>query len=688
MRIDKIEIDGFGKLNNFSLEFRDGFNLLIGENESGKSTICEFLLSMFYDMPNDGKRAIASDMARKKYRPWKSESFGGRVFFTDDNGKQYILEKSFGTTKRGDRAKLLDADTWSECGSGENAGERFFGLSREGFLRSFYIKSLGLSESGSEEILSKLSNMETTGDEDVSYDNIKNALEKEIYGIITKTGRGGKLILLKDELVSLESELARANLLRETVKEDAKTLEEFKNEELELSKKQAELKKKQLIATEREKYEAYISAKDAKAVLEKRLESEKERKEALSLKLADKKSKALAKISDEDIDVAKECERQLIILENKKEEQEKRQEEIATKNKKRRKMLLLVGVLIFVILTSVGIFIKKVPLMAASGLILGIAVFLLGRKSTPDDNAQEKVDRDIQAEIEKKKSLLEKYGVNSLEELYDEARAQENTLSLIESIKLQMDNSGREIEALEKSIAEFKMPEEVSFSENYVNGGTESSKDILLQLDVVGSRLKTVSRGILELSEKLAGQNAMMRSVSDIKSDIEGINAQISALSKKLSSYKKAYEWIEKAHLEIKLNYAPALNKKVAEIFEILTCGKYDSVKVGENFDLNYKNEFNEITKPMYLSSGAYDLLYISLRLASLSLICEGKIPPVILDDAFIQLDDKRLKVIVDFLKSNEKFSQVIAFTCHEENAKIVDNKNLHIIKLENTEAV
>ncbi len=688
MRIDKIEIDGFGKLNNFSLELSDGFNLLIGENESGKSTICEFLLSMFYDMPNDGKRAAASDMARKKYRPWRSQSFGGRVFFTDDNGKNYILEKTFGTTKRGDRTKLLDAHTWSECGNGENAGERFFGLSREGFLRSFYIKSLGLSESGSEEILSKLSNMETTGDEDVSYDNIKNALEKEIYAIITKTGRGGKIALLKDELVSLESELTRANLLRETVKEDAKTLEEFKNEELELNKKQTELKKKQLLAAEREKYEAYISAKDAKAVLEKRLEGEKERKEALSLRLAHEKSKALAKISDEDIDVAKECERQLIILENKKEEQEKRKEEIATKNKTKRTMLLLCGVLVFVILTAVGIVIRNALLMAGLGLVLGIVLFLLGRRNKPDDDTQEKVNRDILTEKEKKRSLLEKYGVNSLEELYETARAQENTSSLIESIKLEKDNCDREIEALEKSIAEFKMPEEVSLSENTINASSESSKDILLQLDGVNNRLKIVSRGILELSQKLAGQNAKMRSVSDIKSDIEGINAQISALSKKLSSYKKAYEWIEKAHLEIKLNYAPALNKKVAEIFEILTCGKYDGVKVGENFDLNYKNEFNEITKPMYLSSGAYDLLYISLRLASLSLICEGKIPPVILDDAFIQLDDKRLKVIVDFLKSNEKFSQVIAFTCHEENAKIVDNKNLHIIKLENTEAV
>ena len=48
MKINKIKINSFGKLRNKEIEFKNGINILYGENESGKSTIMNFIKNTLY----------------------------------------------------------------------------------------------------------------------------------------------------------------------------------------------------------------------------------------------------------------------------------------------------------------------------------------------------------------------------------------------------------------------------------------------------------------------------------------------------------------------------------------------------------------------------------------------------------------------------------------------------------------
>ena len=47
MKIKKIEIDGFGKINNRLFTLQPGMNVFYGCNESGKSTVQSFIKGMF-----------------------------------------------------------------------------------------------------------------------------------------------------------------------------------------------------------------------------------------------------------------------------------------------------------------------------------------------------------------------------------------------------------------------------------------------------------------------------------------------------------------------------------------------------------------------------------------------------------------------------------------------------------------
>ena len=52
MIISCIHIQSFGKINNLTLELDGGINIITGENESGKSTICNFIRFVFYGLPS------------------------------------------------------------------------------------------------------------------------------------------------------------------------------------------------------------------------------------------------------------------------------------------------------------------------------------------------------------------------------------------------------------------------------------------------------------------------------------------------------------------------------------------------------------------------------------------------------------------------------------------------------------
>ena len=48
MLIKKIQVNNFGKLKNKEIELKNRINVIYGANESGKSTLLDFIVSMFY----------------------------------------------------------------------------------------------------------------------------------------------------------------------------------------------------------------------------------------------------------------------------------------------------------------------------------------------------------------------------------------------------------------------------------------------------------------------------------------------------------------------------------------------------------------------------------------------------------------------------------------------------------------
>ncbi|WP_169083392.1 AAA family ATPase [Paenibacillus sp. PL91] len=86
MKLMKAEIDGFGQLHRRQVPLDAPVIIVYGPNEAGKSTVFGFVRSMLYGFAKRGQPS-------ERQEPVNGGRHGGRLFFCDARGSQYVLER-------------------------------------------------------------------------------------------------------------------------------------------------------------------------------------------------------------------------------------------------------------------------------------------------------------------------------------------------------------------------------------------------------------------------------------------------------------------------------------------------------------------------------------------------------------------------------------------------------------------
>ena len=94
MQIKEAKIFQFGKLQNQTVTFEPGINVIYGKNEAGKSTLHAFLKAMLFGMEKGrGRSAAGGDYAR--YTPWHAPSYYAGALRFEVGGQPFYLERNF-----------------------------------------------------------------------------------------------------------------------------------------------------------------------------------------------------------------------------------------------------------------------------------------------------------------------------------------------------------------------------------------------------------------------------------------------------------------------------------------------------------------------------------------------------------------------------------------------------------------
>lgn len=601
--IKSVYIKNFGKLNNLNLNFSEGYNLVYGENEAGKSTILAFIQMVFYGESKRTRDVLQN--TRLKYKPWNGSGMAGHIDILKE-GIEYRIRRIIKDTKKDDVLEVIQLDTGKELNFTISPGEYFFGINEETFRRTLFIASEDIRFSRSvkdDEISIKLLNLVSTGTEDTSFDRVILNLDTKIETFVSKNGKNGSIINQKSkiELLKLSIEDAKNDeneklnfarkieIIKEENEELRKALEKIeKKSEFELNKEKLNLEKEKLIETK----EYYNNSKNIE---------------------------------------------QINYLLNQKNSFEKYKFDIIDGFLSIATLFLIVNLFLSIMPMSVKVF----------ALVFSLVLLFFNFRNKIKENHNMKMK--ISNEIEKFENFIKD---NNLR--IDRINSDLKFINDAE-IELYNDFSKQEIDIYE--ISKFDKDEiQSKISKNDIE---------------ISSILSTAK-------ERYRGKENLSSLESSLKDEI----LQLEKLNLEYNNLLKVKELMVQSFEEFEINFAKVLNGKTSSFISKITNGKYNSIKVSNDFNLAVENsETKEIKEWKYLSLGTIDQIYLSLRLALAEIIIDSVEKRILLlDDIFIRCDENRIFEMKKWIENSNSFIQIIHFTC--QNPEIYSNSNTNIIRL------
>ena len=234
MQLKNLQINGFGKIEDINVNLKNGINLIIGENESGKSTFTEFIKGIFYGISRNKNGKEYSDYER--FKPWNDKNFSGKLVYTmDDN--EFVVYRDFNRNN----AKIYDKNGTEvtalfnkDKSRGAEIGIEHLKMDEDTFENSVFIKQkeIKVNSLSQNTMIQKLTNIIQSGEEDVSYETTIKKLEKILLEEVgtDRTQNKPKNILKREisELELIKTKLISNRLKHEEIEKNLRELSERK----------------------------------------------------------------------------------------------------------------------------------------------------------------------------------------------------------------------------------------------------------------------------------------------------------------------------------------------------------------------------------------------------------------------------------------------------------------------------
>lgn len=613
--IKSIDIVAFGKFAGLHMDFGPGMNMICQENGFGKTTLAAFIAAMFYGLPDTRKEDLAAN-PRKKYAPWgRREAFGGSMVFCYE-GKTYRVTRLFGATAKSDEFSLTDTGTNKVFGEGkENLGERLFGLSYNDFLNSFFVPQEAVSMDSTDNFSAKL--MQMTGGE--KCDAAREKLDRLAVEIKQKVQRGGQYrgrLPDAQRRGALAAEALDAALRKESeILEGERGLERAKRELDEILKQKKSL-------------QAELNAREEAKRKHEVVKGIRDREQT-------KRREALDSLPDCDFEaVPQKIERAKVL--------------IAQSSRKDRRPVFFGAAsaaffLIAVMLAALAQFTYMGAALAVSALA-ALAAFLFWKRYNAGKTK-------LQKEIEE--LLLPVKVIDS----YAQAIAELNGI-----YQKYLD--------LEKPP---DMPPAVEFDESGYG-------ELARQLEAAAYREKETERFLTETKTKIDIARGGLPDIAAIREEIAAAREDAQKLSGEYEALVLAKECVEKAKENLSRAYLPRMGYALSGHIKRITKGKFDSVEVRIEENKAAKSTqfalvpmMNGIPRDIgYFSKGEKEAALFCLRLALSELVYEGKMPFILVDDAFANYGEDSFAEAARIMRELGAGTQIFYFTCHERGRILI----------------
>lgn len=350
MQINKININNYGNLSNKEINLDNKINIIYGKNEAGKSTLLNFIESMFFGANKNKGKKIIPDFDR--YNPWNNGEYSGTIDYQLENGEEFHIYRDF-KKKNPQILNKLGKDISQEFNIDKKNGNQFF-TEQTGMDRSLIDSTIiteqnqvELDEGTQNQLLQKIANLSESGEEELSYKKIMDKLNK----------------ILLNEVGTERSQLKPLNITIGKIDDyqnKIQDIKQYENERFEITQEIADIQEE--INKESENRNIYDEVK--KIIDNDKIEQEK---------------------IDEKYKTVKENKAK---MEQYKEELDKTENEKNAERKKHIKIRILANVILSIIAISL-VFLPRNIILVAIPILIVLFIIINMKHSKNENNTSE-----------------------------------------------------------------------------------------------------------------------------------------------------------------------------------------------------------------------------------------------------------------------------------------------------------
>ena len=692
MKIKNIKVNAYGNIENKDINLEEGINIIHGANESGKSTLLNYIISIFYGISRNKDGKALSDY--EKYKPWNSNEFSGRISYKLENGEKYEIFRDF--NKKNPKIyndKLEDISDRFE--TDKKDGSKFF-IEQMGIDKQMYLSTVvstqeevRLDEKNQNMLIQKIANLAGTGEDNVSYKKALIKLQEKIRDEIGTNKTSQKPInIIEKEIVEINNKIVETEKYRsrkyeidaekEQILSELKELEQQKQilQELQNSMKNEEETKNRLEIREKNRKDNIAKINELKNQ-KNTINAESERVQSAKNHLQD-----IIKGHKENIEkLNSEIEK---IANEKEETQEKEKPSIS--------FIIITVVLAIALICSI-ILIKNYIISGVLevAIIANIVFYVINKNKQKVNKAKlrEKINQEKQYKREKLENQKQQIIANvnttekELEKQEEEEKQVNSELSMLKGqiILLEKNNEKitEEIEQDNKAIKEESNKNKQQIIEKYKDKNINDLLYINDYPNYISKIEETINNNRIRIKGLEIEYNTIVPQLDEmvvLEEKREADKEKLAELREKESIINIAIENLMDAYEEMKTTITPKFTKNLSESIQKISSNKYNKVTINDENGMIIENNRGEYVEAIKLSTGTIDQLYLALRLSMIDELSKENLP-IILDESFAYSDNNRLKNMLQYLTSDLNNHQTIIFTCTDREQKMLEEMNI-----------
>lgn len=704
MRIKRLRFEGFGCFNlGLDVSFQEGLNVILGPNESGKTTMVEGLIGVLFGLRD--REAEMSYRPRGVHGAWTGE------VEIQAGDVEYHLARDFEThrvlvtmRRNGELSTLYQGDANPRGRTDDLVAylgvvEKITGLrDREMALRSLFMKQGELETAVDEQVRHLLSGA-ARGD----HEAVLERLEEQHFAL-TRENPWGRRKNRPREIEELEEKLAdlttRRDRARQALESGGKLVGEMEEAATAVDSARAAAGD---AAARFGNYSEFFEIHNERGELEKRLRTLREEVEKIKGLVADcrrveadlwpryevfrrtgpefgESLRALGTLQREVADLADEYTRGENTLNN-------------TPWPRNLRRGLLAGAITAVVVFAGAVGAGRMLWGVAGGITLGVVaflvVYLLGKGRERARVRLEGQVVEMSDRLEKRRAELERLeadlkpivGDRRLREVLEEFRdfrEKADLLSRYEQIR-ESHRSPAEAEAdYEGVFQKLKLADsrarDLIARAPYLVGADENLDQTAASLEKV-RREKEEAEGLLRRAESSLGdlklgrarqEGAQVDDVESLEEDLNDCRDRKARLEARRDALRAAIEVLRDCIAGFQEGHVERLTGRAGDLMRRVTDGRYHRVVLDGSFEPCLLTKGGEEFAPGQVSRGAQDQLHLALRLAITAEIQGAAGHPILMDDVLVNCDADRLDRIRRLLEEMVAEGRQVLLFAHD----------------------